>query len=762
MATWQISYGGTTADAAAWGVNKPVRTTKTARAGVATFSLVPEALTSPVPFVYKQPLTILCNGVPWHNGPVTKVPRKGNGKMVTIDIEVSDPWWWLEQVVFQQQWYEVDSTGEAEGLVPTTQSEVILSQSLDGVKMPSGYVMMEALIYCLYAVQGQPFPTTVTAQGLPPLPDPANGPLPFQIGTITPSIIVPYSQVRDKKCADIIRLMMKYSPSAVAWMDCSSTPPTVNICQRSGLAASGSRVISVCGNPLVTAFNPTPRTDLQVPVVVAKFQQSISKNGEAVSQTTVQQYPTTVPPTAPQGLVQTIDLVGSETTTISVPIVVIPRPVKATDPTAQKWFLYKEPWLKPSQAARAKGAVPYDWANIYCAFIETTLDPNDPLAATPPPQDPLPNLPSNELDCHTLISELVTGQVANWMYETDGVIAAKVQIEVWMAYDLAQGSDPATMGLFTYDPTNPTVPTAPGHGYLQKYYTTKVTNAETQTYTELTSFSAGEPVPQGFAEYLYNELSPLHFSGTMELTEPECSGQLPLGCVFNTSDGLAEWQAMNALVLSVKEDIQLGKTTVQFGPPLILDADDLAGLFRAQLGRLPAWKLQQRLNGKTTAGANVQQSHHSADTNATQPPTNGGVVPQFYGSDGSAGGAVGVLQLTAGTIRDLINPGPGNVWSPASLKVNLNPNATRGYLHAAINSTTGFITALTLEADTGAGMPANTATDLYIPGPSVKVTITGGKAKVAVTNDGTLDSQVYQLCGSPPVTDGTRYQYAPA
>jgi len=148
-----------------------------------------------------------------------------------------------------------------------------------------------------------------------------------------------------------------------------------------------------------------------------------------------------------------------------------------------------------------------------------------------------------------------------------------------------------------------------------RYYNCKVTNAESKTYTELTSWSASEPVPPGFAQYLYECLAPLHFEGELTTVEPECSDPLPIGSIFNTSDGLPDWQAMNALVVGVEEDIDRGATTVRFGPPLFLGLQELEELFRANLGRLPSYKLNQRTTGKTTAGANVQNPKHSADTN---------------------------------------------------------------------------------------------------------------------------------------------------
>ena len=123
-----------------------------------------------------------------------------------------------------------------------------------------------------------------------------------------------------------------------------------------------------------------------------------------------------------------------------------------------------------------------------------------------------------------------------------------------------------------------------------------------------------------YAKALWTALAQLHLQGTAIIVESECSDQLPVGCVFNTSDGNPDWQTMNALVLSVEEDIATGTTTVQFGPPGYLTLEDMEALFRANLGRLPSFKLSQRQTGVLTAGSNVIGNKHAADTHVVTIP----------------------------------------------------------------------------------------------------------------------------------------------
>jgi hypothetical protein len=283
------------------------------------------------------------------------------------------------------------------------------------------------------------------------------------------------------------------------------------------------------------------------------------------------------------------------------------------------WILYKNPWLGKTVPVGEEGTFPflpylnYDVANMTVSAVTTTIDPNDPL--NKPNQNPnaitLPGLPQ-------LVNELISGDYQSWLQQAPNEIeCAKALVEVDLVYS---GSDPNTQALFWYNPANPGTPLTDGSGVLRLPMNCKVTNAESQTYSQLTSWSASEPVPTGYAEYLYNCLAQLHFDGDLTLTELECSDLLPIGCIFNTSDGIAAWKSMNALVLAVTEDIDSGTTSVQFGPPLNLGLGDLAELFRARLGILPSYKLQQRTSGKLTAGSNVIGQTHAPDTSSIPAP----------------------------------------------------------------------------------------------------------------------------------------------
>jgi hypothetical protein len=632
MPFWELAYNGTTKAVADWGAGQLVRERKHTTTDTVTFKLDGTLIdTNPLPFpclLGQQVantipwLTITRNGVRWFSGIVTKPKGNATGAAESIDYEISGPWLFLEKTPFQQQWVTTDIAGGALVTLTTTRSSILSGQSLDGTKMNSGQVLKEVLLYAQYAYQMLPFPTAVGVDHLPAAP-PANGP--FLIGTIAPTITVPYKQLRDRSCADIIREVLKYCPDCVAWFDYSTTPwPTLHIDTRSNLAANlgpggSARTIKAFPNFEsdsygVSGFSPTPRRDVQVPVVVLKFEQKNSIDGATYDACVVQSYPP-APAGVDQGAwesqpfawVQTIDLVGGHTTQQSADIKSILRPITPGDEIASTWCISKLPWLTDGTQGT------FDIANISVGLVQTTIDANDPL------NDPDDNPNNISLpNCPQLVFELLTSAFPDWLQDDpNNLDAAKVSVYFTLKYT---GADAKTKAIFWKNLSDLTTPLTDGTGVIEGWFNFRATNAATNTYSELTSWAASEPIPPGMAQALYESLSQPHYAGTMTVIEEECSDLLPMGCIFNTVDGNPDWQTMNALVISVREGIDLGETSVEFGPPLFLDAEEMEELFRAQWGRQPTYKLDQRMSGKLTAGSNVIGNKHSHDSHHTPPP----------------------------------------------------------------------------------------------------------------------------------------------
>jgi hypothetical protein len=107
------------------------------------------------------------------------------------------------------------------------------------------------------------------------------------------------------------------------------------------------------------------------------------------------------------------------------------------------------------------------------------------------------------------------------------------------------------------------------------------TDAPTGEFTSLTSFEAGESVPAGLAQFLYNTHAILQYEGSIGLTEEECGGTVRPGKRLNLTGGTGRFAGMNAIVREITEDILTGQTSVSFGPPRWLGPGDITEWVRA-------------------------------------------------------------------------------------------------------------------------------------------------------------------------------------
>jgi hypothetical protein len=629
---WTVSIGGVTQSAAAWGIVGMAREREIKKAATVTFRVDGAMDAAPIVPPWRpgnryapSVVTILRNGVTWFVGVCTKAPRKGTPRSESMSYVISDPWFILERLTFQQQWFAIDGLGGGTSTAATTSSRILATQSLDGVKIDLGALLKEVLIYALYAQQGIAFPTSVDESHLPAIPSATAGTdnALFQIGTLTPDLIVPYFEVRDQTCAEIIVHLLRYLPDYVPWFDFTTTAtvggttfpcPTLNIDCRANLTAKTIKVFGAdmeADGYMVEGFDPTLRDDLYVPAVIAKYEASESADGFTYYEIVVDKYPPDAPDNAVGALVQTVDLIGGSVTTLKQTVSVVSVPTATNGSTAQilDWIARHCPALM--QYDFSSGS----FASVGIGTITTVIDPASPVL-----QSPI-SWPS---DGAGLTRELVDGAVTPWMYDSAGLVCASATVTIPLTYT---GSDAKTLAYI-----------ASVGGTLNVAVKCKITNAGgvsgwaatpvSRQYTATASAHAGETAPTGYAQQLFATLNTPHYQGAIEITEVECSDRLPLGCVFNASNGLAEWQSMNALVLSVKEDIDMGITRVQFGPTLHLGLQELVELRRANRGRLASVALQQRLTGSTSDGGNVVQGHNQSEASSAQlPPTTAQLGP---------------------------------------------------------------------------------------------------------------------------------------
>jgi hypothetical protein len=468
--------------------------------------------------------------------------------------------------------------------IPATISKPsgILGLAIDGSQTDMAASVIIALDWCLTVCAAQ---TTSF--------------VPYSIGTLSfNDTIVPYEQVENTSCWQYMLRCMGWCPDVTFIVDYSEPttdcPVSISMKPRSTLS---SATLPMTGGVVSKISKLTPRYDLKVGVVVLKYDTVNTIDGKQYFYQQVDQYPTGVSELTLPGLVAYVNLAGGHITSENVMITTTDRPISETDSVALPWCMNQADWLwKQTNGS----AYDYDVSGISVLKIETVLDPNDPAATDPPAGFVL----------SSLVEELLTGEIKPWMLApTGGGYAAKVTVTATLKYT---GNDAKTLAQFT----NGQIPST----YVI-YAKMKATSLSSGPFSRLTSTQGSEPVPEGLAELMYNSRSVLHYEGSVELLEQECSGSVTMGNVLNISGGRTEWASMNAQIVGIDEMIDTGVTRISVGPPKVLGISELMDLKRVFVTRAPAWNADAYSTGIADSDQvnGHMHAHHTSHLAAPSP-----------------------------------------------------------------------------------------------------------------------------------------------
>jgi hypothetical protein len=109
---WSLSYALPSAPSsfigpsslASLGLARPRRRLVSQGTSTLSFRRAGAAVDAAYLFPWGTIVKMFRNGVPWFYGVVTQTPSAGSGRAEDQDYVVSDPWWYLENLVYQQQW----------------------------------------------------------------------------------------------------------------------------------------------------------------------------------------------------------------------------------------------------------------------------------------------------------------------------------------------------------------------------------------------------------------------------------------------------------------------------------------------------------------------------------------------------------------------------------------------------------------------------------------------------------------------------------
>lgn len=358
--------------------------------------------------------------------------------------------------------------------------------------------------------------------------------------------------VVDQKCADVVQRQLRWTPDVVGWFDYTTTPPKIHVKQRSALTVANLQF----GVPPLAELKIKPRTDLQVSEVCLKYEQVNIVNGVGYLNLVTDAYPPGATGKQRGAICQTITLQGSEVSYSFAEIVCAPILEASAD------------WWKSQYAPLADPSV---------ADVEIT-----------------------EYTRSTALPRyLISGNITGWMLARAHATANQELIEAKANWKVKDGDNVLQEN-------------------KEKAIKTELVSTDLTSgiYLSSISESPGDPVPVNAAQSLYNATSFLHYDGQVTLSEDECTGSISVGNVVNIDDSVDAHAAMRAVVQSISEDIDAGRTTITLGPPKHLGLDDIVEFLRGNRNRQRYTAMSAMTDGQSFTATPTDIGKQSAKKNS--------------------------------------------------------------------------------------------------------------------------------------------------
>jgi hypothetical protein len=563
---WQLRYvlTDTTQSFADWGITGAVRQIFSMATDKFTFAVASAAFDATAPFAIDETAEIYRNGTRVFYGRVTKITRSAVPGAEAIVYELSGPWWYFENLPFEQSWNLATNPAiPGSGVSPSARSRIILFQTIAGARQTLIEAADEIIDY-------------VVAAGGPLI----EGTL--DLGSMKP----PFSEIRDITCAEAIRAVCRWRPDAIGYFDYSASPVAFNLRLRGDLTVESLPVVDAPA----AGVSITPRNDLLLNGVVIRYESVNSIN--EVSWTTVSTDSAGTPGFKTARF--TIELGGSSTTTQIQSVT-----INSVNVTARAFWESMHPWLHQATSVtigdvRVNGTLvtgqSSDSTDGSSGYSGMGLDDFSGAALAAP------------FTSSNFQAIITAGQVPYWISAN----VANATITAKISYTL-QNADTGA------EEIKVKVPFA-----LKCKITDLNTSTSPQTFEQRTAFTAAESTPTGVATAFFDACSALHYDGQFSRIDEECPMSFGVGNQLNLTGGPAEWETMNALIQTVTERIDTGETVYRFGPPAHLMPGDFVDLQRTQRQRTPSWRLQERVDGKYLgAGAQVAGAIQVVQSNAS-------------------------------------------------------------------------------------------------------------------------------------------------
>lgn len=630
-----LAYNGVEKSLAAWGLAHSVRILKNGEVGTITSRLTVQNFDTDPLFEWGDKVVFYNQPDPndvgskyqFFVGWVTAIPVSQTASSEGQQYVFSDAMFWLTQLEYKQPIYQsVDPTDLASAKVQSWTAKLTLGMGINGVRLDSAQQIIDVLQYALdvQALDNDAFiPAAEPIFQIPAAELTRNDDkvtldtqLRDDIDTLNdsetllsahtsatraayyaarqaiyeqwladkaalmvggyPSLALPWANEQDRMCRDVILGQLQKIPDAIHWFDYSTTPPTIYFGREADLVAKTLRCDRSTDPLKASEIHLTPRYDRQASQVIIQYEQTDVLNGGSQLFTVwdVAPYGPGVPvgglmPAAQAG----VNDRAFRSLNFTVPLPGFARTTARCELTTRlfyftggsigfggtigdaAWIYEKMPSLRDSNI---------DPDSISYSAVSATNESgevfyiNQPAAGqiTPPPH-----------------YELISGTIADWV---------PVRKESWnfsylVSYDvLFRDSAGAVTGRETV---------------YGKPVDVQLTccNAASGSYSKLSSFQEGDPIPVGLASQIWDAIKDLKYDGDLKLHKAEIANDVGMGNKVNIAGGRAAWTTMNQAVRSETCYLDTGEKTITIGASPWLDAGTLVSLLNGNRNRV-SWQ----------------------------------------------------------------------------------------------------------------------------------------------------------------------------
>jgi len=183
-----------------------------------TFNADGQLFDSAALFNYGDSLSLYKGTDRWFAGVVLSGPRYGSPSMESHDYQVAGLWWYLEQLVFEQEWRAGPGT--------LNKGHVLLGRDIDNDTISVGAVIKEVLDHAIAA--GAPFAYV-------------------QADLDALTAVPPTDEQTDLACSEAVSKMLRWIPDIATWFDYAPATPVLRFTRRA--AASAVQYNCTAGKP---------------------------------------------------------------------------------------------------------------------------------------------------------------------------------------------------------------------------------------------------------------------------------------------------------------------------------------------------------------------------------------------------------------------------------------------------------------------------------------------------------------------------------